>query len=64
MLENFFLIWAVTHLMVLGIGIGVGLAAGLKIPIVGDAIAMLLVGLLLMFSEFYIFPPLSIGSNN
>lgn len=54
MLENFFLIWTVTHLMVLGIGFGVGLAAGLKIPIVGDAIAMLLVGLLLMLSEFYI----------
>ncbi|MHA2028316.1 MAG: hypothetical protein ACW99A_14670 [Candidatus Kariarchaeaceae archaeon] len=42
------------HSIVLSVGFAAGLAAGLKIPIIGDAFAMLIVGLLLMSSQYFL----------
>jgi len=42
------------HVMILGIGFAIGLLVGLKVPIFGDAIAMLVIGVLLMVSQYYL----------
>lgn len=54
MIDNFFIAWILVHTIVLSIGFALGLAAGLKIPIFGDALAMLIVGLLLMLTQNYL----------
>ena len=52
MMNNFFLYWITFHGLVLAFGFGVGLAVGVKIPVIGDTIAMLLVGGLLMIMQY------------
>lgn len=54
MLNNFFLSWVIVHVIVLSIGFAIGLTAGLKVPIFGDAMAMLIVGILLMSTQYYL----------
>ncbi|MCH8908525.1 MAG: hypothetical protein IH840_15670 [Candidatus Heimdallarchaeota archaeon] len=54
MVHIFYVSWVTVHILVLTIGFAIGLASGLKIPIFGDAFAMLFVGLLLMVTQSYL----------
>ena len=52
MVNNFILYWIPFHGLVLAFGFGLGLAVGVKIPVIGDTVAMLLVGGLLMVMQY------------